>query len=1125
MQRQLSLLVVVAIFATSLHAAPGSLTQVPLFVSSPTQPNVFFMLDDSGSMDWNMATDGLSRSDLISMSSYNTEPDNDEDWQTWCAGANLLAYNSSVTYKPWAANIPGTNNPFPDQTDITNVQSDPLTSGSSSNNNKKKKKKKDKGNSIDNDSDSVYDLSDAPVVQWTDSNNNSQYDNGECPTRDNDSRVTTAGALSAAEQINFANWFSYYRSRERTAKAAITQVISTSSARMGMATLHNNNDVGKAITDMSVTANRQALLTDIVNIKSSGGTPLREGLNWVGQYFDNASTTPRDLNLNTSLKPILSEIDGGACQQNFVMLMTDGQWNGDKPSNIGHQDNNTDNNFVWPAHRDSNKDLLADVAMKWFKTDLAQSLPNRVPVQQGDDSLNLDENNQQHLVTFGVAFGPTGSLTSGPTNRKQPFDWPNPKSDSIETIDDLRHAAYNGRGMFLSADKPQELISALQDVIANIESRQGSSSAVAFNMSTLSSQTLLFYAGFDTTHWTGNLDAYTLDPNTGDIATSPLWSAAPLLNSRTNNDMLNNRVIYTLGNDNLGIRTGVLFNWRTTNPQPASNTIADFKVNPDASLDSSPYTSSEKRLNFLRGDTSNNDIGLFRNRYSKLGDIINSAPLYVPDTSSAGSTRTAMVYVGANDGFLHGFSATTGQELIAYAPSAVASSLDNHGFHYLTESDYQHKYYVDGEVVSADVEIKTDATAISPSWHTVLVGSLSGGGQGIFALDVTEPSQYTNTDMAAKNTVLWEFTDQDDDALGFTYSKPEIVKMNNNEWAVVTGNGYNATGTDTAQLMIIFIQKGTDGQWDTGDYIKIDTAVGTPTNKNGLSTPTTVDLDNNGTTDRIYAGDLLGNMWAFDVSDTNVTNWNIAHSSGTTPLFAAGNTKPITMKPLISKPETNWIADKSSNTPNLMVYFGTGQYIASGDPANIDQQSFYGIWDTGVTVSPSLLVKQTYLTATVANTKLLSKNTVTYDNVTPINSGWHINLQEYGERVVVDAFELEGLIYFNTMTPSENACSAGGSSWLMSVDKQTGGTPNIVSFDFNRDGVLTDADTYAAAIRFEHGIASKSSVIRTTTDVNYSYTSGTDTSGSGTPVEKNILPGSLAPATGNRQSWIQLINN
>lgn len=1119
MIRQILLTTVSALFSAAVIAAPGSLSQAPLFLATPTQPNIFFLLDDSGSMHWSMPSDGVQSSSLIELNEYDTVPDNNKEWRQWCPGANLLAYNPNVEYKPWAANNPNTSASFPDMTDITAVRTNPLSSGSITNT--------ENNYDIYGSTTRTINLSAAPVVTWTDSNNNGTYDAGECPGGNAtsgylDSRVQRADSLSSQQQINFANWFSYYRIREHSAKAAVTQVISTSSARIGMATLHHNNNVGVAITDMTVPANKTALLNDVVNVNSSGGTPLRTSLDSVGRYFSQKSNfpTPSSLNIGSASSPILPASQGGECQQNFAMLMTDGQWNGSTPSGIRHKDRNIDNNYVWPAHRDATRNTLADVAMKWYKQDLAPSLANKVPTQKGDNTQNLDENSQQHLVTFGVAFGPNGTINSDPTDRAQSFTWPVPSSNSATTVDDLRHAAYNGRGKFLSASKPEELISSLQDVISNIESREGSTSAVAFNMSTLSTNTLLFFAGFNPAGWSGNLDAYALDPNTGDLAVTKTWSASSLLNARLNTDMTSNRVIYTSGL-NAGASSGVLFKWNTSFPQPTSTILDDFKVNPDLSIDTTPFSGSQNRLDFIRGDTTNNAIGLFRDRSSRLGDIVNSAPLFVASSSAVSASRQEMVYVGSNDGMLHGFSATSGQELMAYVPSSIASTLDNQGLHYLTESDYSHRYYVDGEVVSADVFIsKNGATA---SWRTALVGSLGGGGRGLFALDVSDPNLFANTEPAAQSTFLWEFTDQDEPALGHTYSTPEIVKMNNNQWAVVTGNGYNSTGTDTAQLIIIFIEKGTDGSWSTGDYIKIDTATGTPVNKNGLSTPALVDLDNNGTTDRIYAGDLLGNMWSFNVSDTDPTNWVLAH--GATPLFSAGNTKPITMKPLISKPESAWIADSGTNTPNLMVYFGTGQYIASGDPANTHQQTFFGIWDYGQTVISSSLVEQTFLTPPTSNTRLLSQNSVTYNNATTMSSGWFIDLPETGERVTVDAFELEGLIFFNTLTPSNTACSAGGSSWLMSVDKQTGGTPSITSFDFNGDGVLAIDDGYAAGIKFGQGIASKTSVLKTTTDINYGYTSGTANSGSGPSVQKNILPGSAPPATGSRQSWIQLIKN
>lgn len=1142
-----------------VQAAPGTLDRIPLFVSDPIQPNIFFMLDDSGSMNWNMPHDGPRNDTTIEYNNYETTPDYNKEWRVWCRGANLLAYNSTTTYKPWSAYQPGTSSPFPDQTDLSNVWVDPYTKGAGS----------DPEEAIYGTESGVVNLRNAPVVTWSDAiadggDGDGEYDSNECPTSFSDSRVVRAKDLSSDEQINFANWFAYYRIRRNTTKAAITQVISTSSARMGMATLHHHNNVGVEIKNMSITSNKETLLDHVVKMGSDSGTPLRQRLDWVGRYFSTSHSTPSNLNIGSASSPILPQNQGGECQQNFVMLMTDGRWNGSSPG-VGDQDQTIDNNFVYPAHSDNPSNTLADVAMKWYKTDLAPGLDGKLKKEKGENTANLDENTQQHLVTFGVAFGATGTLNSDPVDRTQAFAWPTPSSNTSETLDDLRHAAYNGRGKFLFADNPEELSNGLQSVLSDIEARHGSSAAVAFNSTSLAAGTTLFFATFNTINWTGNLEAYNLNPTNGELDTVPLWDAASLLDSKSDADIAN-RVIYTWGLDSGGNKDGVLFNWSITDPQPAAAILDDLKQNQDSTTEDSPFTNSQKRVNFVRGDkTYDGAAGLIRNRASRLGDIVNSAPLYVgtpisnwPDTALFGvvgdrysnyqseeqaSPRERIVYVGANDGMLHGFRASDGEEVFAYLPSATTSTLVDSGLHYLTEFDYIHQFYVDGTPKAADVYMPVVPSGAS-DWRTIIVGTLRGGGQGVYALNVSDPSQYLNTNAAAESTVLWEFTNLDDAELGYTFSDPEIVMMNNSKWAVILGNGYNATGTDKAKLMILFIEEGIDGTWSASDYVKIDTKVGSVGNKNGLSTPTLIDLDNNGTIDRVYAGDLHGNMWSFDVSNTAEGSWDVSYGTATTPLplFAAGTTKPITMKPLLIKPQSDWIADAEGNSPNLMVYFGTGQYVANGDASNTDQQSYYSIWDAGSTVTSADLVQQTITELT--NERVLSENAVTYaEPPSTGNRGWFIDLTETGERVVVEAFEIADIVFFNTMTPSEAPCESGGSSWRMAALMKTGGNPDIAAFDINgngldntdtSDGGSTDDDKvssggtlmYASGVRFDNGIASATSVITNAEGKSFGYTSGTGTASKQGVVnvdELPIRPSTGGPIAGQRRSWIQLL--
>ena len=211
----------------------------------------------------------------------------------------------------------------------------------------------------------------------------------------------------------------------------------------------------------------------------------------------------------------------------------------------------------------------------------------------------------------------------------------------------------------------------------------------------------------------------------------------------------------------------------------------------------------------------------------------------------------------------------------------------------------------------------------------------------------------------ATNTVMWEFTNNDDPDLCYTYSRPQIAMGNDGTWYAIFGNGYNDTGDGSAKLFIVNIAAGIDGSWTAGDYIEIDTGVGTPANRNGLGTPALADLDGNGTIDRVYAGDLRGQMWVFDMSGTSSATWGIP---STDPLFTTIGNEPITAQPTLSKHPTE--SDTGSNSPNVMVFFGSGQYLVNADKTSTDLNHFYGVWDRGDDdLDETDLVQQTYDTS------------------------------------------------------------------------------------------------------------------------------------------------------------------
>ena len=616
------------------------------------------------------------------------------------------------------------------------------------------------------------------------------------------------------------------------------------------------------------------------------------------------------------------------------------------------------------------------------------------------------------------------------------------------------------------ADDPTTLQTAFDTIFTDILAKTGAAASAATNSASLSINSFIYQANFNSGNWSGQLLAKAISL-TGAISSTNTWDAAAQLNTKS----ATSRTILTYGRDT---KDGIPFRWGDING--LTDTTAKDALNENY-LGVVDGLGSD-RVDFLRGGTGGSSAGLFRSdRVGKLGDIIHSTPSYVGapnagynDAAMPGYaafrtsklSRTPIIYTGANDGMLHGFKASDGEEVLAYIPRTVFSNLSK-----LTDTDYgasvPHEYYVDGSPIIADAFINSD-------WATVLAGGLRAGGQGIYALDITTPSF---TESAAATTVLWEFSDEDDADLGYTFTQPthnfrtdqsaQIVKMANGKWAVIIGNGYNNTDADGhassdghAYLYILFIEDGTDGTWTINtDYIKIDTGAGSVGTPNGLATPTPVDVDGDHIIDYIYAGDLLGNLWKFDVTSSSPTSWKIA-ITGNKPLFTATDSasKP---QPITSAPLFTW-------HPNggYMISFGTGKYMELTDASTTDQQTIYGLWDQNTTINSdrSTLVEQTVVATVVVNAdsyRINSNNSVAYTGSSN-KKGWYMDLPESGERVDVNPIGRDGRFVFATRTPSSAACTAGGDSWLMEFNYLTGGRLDISPFDVNGDGFINDLD-------------------------------------------------------------------
>jgi len=719
---------------------------------------------------------------------------------------------------------------------------------------------------------------------------------------------------------------------------------------------------------------------------------------------------------------------------------------------------------------------------------------------------------------------------------------------------------------------PLKMQQQMDKALAKIRDDSGTSAALSTNSFSFQTDTLLFQTRFNSDGWSGELNAY---PVTAGGIGAATWQAQQQLVSKSGGS----RVILTYDVDKTAPK-GIPFRWASMTSsgvmQTTLNKLADGTVD----------NLGSDRVNYLRGDPDNT----MRTRpyisgtstINKLGDVINSQAQYVGrpnfgygDASYAAfslaqQNRTKMVYVGANDGMLHGFNGLTGEELLAYIPSEMYRTRGTKELlSKLTQADYgkstnPHRYYVDGTPTMAD--ICTGACSAASDWKTILVSGLSGGGQGIYALDITNPANFSESNASGTNAIVkWEFLDKDHDGssstttvtgdndLGYTYSRPFVVRLctsrasgsapafptpkvcNSSAWYVIFGNGYNNTESDgtgrfsTTGDAVLYILNA-----DTGYLVKkIAVNEGNASNPNGLSELAPIDVDGDGVIDYIYAGDLKGNLWRFDVFDDNTNNWVVpfGSSSNPDPLYVAKDQQatPV-IQPITTAPDV--IVHPQGG---LLVIFGTGSYIDSGDAATTQVQTVYGIWDNNaaITTGRANLVAQTVNTTTVsANTttnltggtsittshdyRTVSANTVDWAT----KKGWYLNLPDTGERIAYNP-EVRGgnIVKFTSVIPSADVCESGGYSWDYYIDALTGARLTWSAF-MDLVGVQDFGGTsaFASARKSTVGITPPGTVLTE------GQGRGTVFQG-GSTGEMDYYRANLGQATAGRVSWRELLGD
>lgn len=615
------------------------------------------------------------------------------------------------------------------------------------------------------------------------------------------------------------------------------------------------------------------------------------------------------------------------------------------------------------------------------------------------------------------------------------------------------------RNFYVASDATL-MVASLKQAFANIAAEvRSTTGSLATNSTRLDTDTAVFQSLLDSSRWSGDLLAKQVASN-GAVAEVPAWSAAARLDALSSVDNRNILTIAPLSADSTGgplrSTSGRSFTW--------SGIGSDLQAL--LTLEGDPSGRPAQRLDYLRGDRSqeisvDDQTRPFRQRTSRLGDIVNSDPQFIHTqdfgyarlswegvgaayaafrASSAYQNRTPLVVVGANDGMLHGFDAsldanTGGRELFAYVPNGVFANL-----HRLADPDYSHRYYVDGTPRVGDAWLGSGT-----GWRTLAIGTTGAGGSSVFALDVTDPSSVTSS------SVLWEFSHP---ALGYAMGQPALVALPNQQFGVIVTSGYHDTAPANGKVWVL--------DAGNGSLIKEITL---PTT-GGLGAVLASDTNADTVADRLYVPDTLGNVWRIDLPGSNTNGWSIPSSLGSNPLFVAKYADGT--RQAITAPLASAFNEKNEH----MVFFGTGSFYRTGDnevPSNPPVESFYGIIDRGSAINGrSTLLQQTILReATLSSgekARALSQNTLA-DN----QNGWYIDLAwqtgegatgALGERVVAKPTLRSERVIFTTMTPDRDPCASGGSSWVMAVNLLSGGRLNYVYFDTSGDGDLDEDDTF-----------------------------------------------------------------
>ena len=749
---------------------------------------------------------------------------------------------------------------------------------------------------------------------------------------------------------NFANWFSYYRKRKLMLAASMGRVLeNVSGLRLGNLAFSENITVAMHDADSTTSSDNR--------------------LAAAGEYYLNAMTsngTPTHQTVKNIAAQFDTKLSGSksiiqyACQRNSMFIVTDGFSNTTSIS-VPSYDASTYGSAA--PYTTTPTGSLADLALSYYTNRLRTDLPAGKLPASSSTAPNADLNTNLHVNTYAITLGVRGSLWP---NTVDPYvtapSWPTPVADDPSMIDDQWHATINGRGKMYLATNPEETAASIKAGLDDILSQVSAQGALAVSTVNLARGDSRAYLGvYNPAGWVGDLQAVPVNPDTGVVGGTSQWSVHSALETRA----WNTRVIATWsGSAGTSFTAGAV--GATVN---ASNT----------------WGASSDVFDYLRGDRSKEGT-LFRTRKSLIGAVINGEPVVDRDTG--------VVYFTSGEGMLHAIDtvgSAGGTELWAYVPGQVLPDIGQ-----TVARGYTFKTQLDGSPVIR----KIGSTKL-------LVSNMGAAGRGYFAMDVTSPRGLSESGVASK--AMWEFPAANDATMkskvGQTLGKASIVRNSANEWVVLVTSGYNNTFDGKGRLWVL--------NATTGAVIaEYTNNTGSTSAESGLAHVSPF-AESDGTVKYVYGGDLLGNVWRFDIS---LASGAAGAVNQVAQLRGPGNV----VQPVTTPPEL------LMNKGQRIIYVGTGRLLDVGDFGNSAVQTMYAITDGALLTDPrSSLVQQQY---TSAGSGTLTTNTVDWAT----QRGWYVDLPA-GEQANTRPIIAYGGLTFATNTTGAGDCSASARLYVIDV--------------------------------------------------------------------------------------------